>query len=167
MTNVSFIYLKKNSHSIVRTVNSKNIQTNIQKNAKKFFGHVALGTNNMWGHDMPIGTIMKDPKTLKVYTYNGKCWIFGSGRTEKDTSLFEIEIKEFKVTSQINEIDVPIFKNRRGRPRKVDIDTKKRKREPTEYNLYIKERLLEGAYSDFSGNERLRKIAFDWTLLKK
>lgn len=113
-----------------------------------------------WGTDLPIGTVMKDPNTLKLYCWNGSIWLDTFESTKKNNDIqFEIQMFNYNQWN-VHELEEKQVKRGRGRPK-----TKKNtqnKRQPSEYNLYVKKQILDGAYSHLVGKERLALIAKDW-----
>lgn len=113
-----------------------------------------------WGTDLPIDTIMKDPNTLKLYSWDGNTWIHISKISEEQNTDFEIQMFNYNQWN-IHELqDLKENKVKRGRPK---TKTHKNTRQPSEYNLYVKKCILEGAYVHLIGKERLALIAKDWT----
>jgi hypothetical protein len=92
----------------------------------------------------------------RIYETDGTKWTIFN-RDLEIPSFKYAEISEY-VPPQPRERSIsPILKRGRGRPSKPKANTTKR--EPTKYNLFVKEQMLAGAFSDLSGQERLKAIS--------
>ena len=115
-----------------------------------------------WGIDLPIGTIMKDPNTLKVYQWNGTIWTNKVCQPIQNDIAFQIQSFDSSKWN-VHDVKEHEYKPKRGRPSKKTEEQRNKKRLPSEYNLFVKKQILEGAYSHMNGKDRMRLIAKDWT----
>jgi len=112
-----------------------------------------------WGSDVPLGTIMTDHITYKTYKWNGKNWILHKSGITPNFESPLINIKRFDMV--FNSFDTKVEIPKRGRPKKKG-GLECRTRPPSEYNLYVKQQILENVHPLLKGREKLKQIARDW-----
>lgn len=93
----------------------------------------------------------------RIYETDGAKWSIFTGDLEIPSFKYA-EISEYVPPQTKNRSISPILKRGRGRPGKPKASASA-KREPTKYNLFVKEQMLAGAFSDLSGQERLKAIS--------
>ena len=91
----------------------------------------------------------------RIYETDGAKWSIFDRDLEIPSFKYP-EISEHVPPQTRNHSISPILKRGRGRPGKPKANAK---REPTKYNLFVKEQMLAGAFSDLSGQERLKAIS--------
>jgi len=118
----------------------------------------------MFSTDVPEGTYIIDPKTLKTFMFNGKSWVLSTCKSDIITT-HNMSPKPYR----IEEDTLPPYenpkKNPRGRPR-IHKKEQEKKRIPCAYNNFVREAIAKGTYKDLTVQERMRQIAQDWKISK-
>ena len=116
----------------------------------------------MWTLDVPNGTKMQCHDTADVFIFNGDKWIKNGNHKNHICISAVFKIKTYE------EVEKHLKTYEEVENESVSLPSKKvkAKKEPSKYNIYMKNMLLSDCFSELSGNNRMREIAKMWKYSK-